>query len=267
MEQHNNELVSEAFSRQSAVFDRLDTENRLTEHLRAIYRNEIETRSLPGSRILELNCGTGVDTVYFAEKGYKLLSTDNAPGMIARLREKIAQQQLHNNVQTLLCSYADLDRLGTQKFDHIISNFGGLNCTGELDTVIRQFKERLTKDGKVTLVIMPKIAPWELVMALKGDFRTAFRRFRKNTTAHIEGVHFSVYYYSPSYIKRILKNDFEVITLKGIYFAVPPEFYQRFVERYPAMYRFLRGIERLLGNVFPFNYCCDHYMITLKRKG
>lgn len=266
MKQHNDELVREAFSRQSGIFDRLDAENRLTEHLRTIYRNEIAHWSVPGSHILELNCGTGVDTIYLAGKGYKLLSTDNAPGMIAQLNDKVEQQQLQNNVQTLLCSYTDLDKLGTQKFDHIISNFGGLNCTKDLGKVLGQFKDHLTGNGKVTMVIMPRISPWELVMALKGNFKTAFRRFRKNTPAHIEGVYFSVYYYSPSYIKKVVKNDFRTLTLKGIYFAVPPEFYQRFVERYPRTYRLLQAVERLLGNVFPFNYCCDHYMITLERK-
>ena len=192
MEQHNDNLVSEAFSKQSAGFDRLDAENKLTEHLRTIYRDEIKRQTEPGSHILELNCGTGVDTVFFATNGYRLLSTDNAPGMIDRLNNKIAQQQLHNNVQALLCSYTDLDKLGTQKFDHIISNFGGLNCTADLDKVIGQFKEHLTEKGKVTMVIMPRISPWELVMALKGKFKTAFRRFRKHTPAHIEGVYFSV---------------------------------------------------------------------------
>lgn len=266
MKQHNDELVSKAFSKQSVIFDRLDTENMLTEHLRTIYRKEIERLSPWGSSILELNCGTGVDTVYFAGKGYKMFSTDNAPGMINQLDKKIAQWLLGDNVQTMLCSYADLDKLGTRKFDHIISNFGGLNCTKDLDKVLSQFKEHLTADGKVTLVIMPKVSPWELIMAVKGDFKTAFRRFRKNTPAHIEGIHFSVYYYNPSYIKKVLKTDFQVLTLKGIYFAVPPEFYQRFVERYPKMYRFLQRVERLTGNIFPFNCCCDHYMITLKRK-
>lgn len=263
---NNDQLVSQAFSNQSAVFDKLDRENKLTEHLRGVYREEVMRQTAAGSALLELNCGTGVDTVYFAGKGYRLLSTDNAPGMLEQLQVKIREQHLENKVTTFHCSFLELQRLGEQRFDHIISNFGGLNCTDRLDLVLEQLKEHLNPGGKVTLVIMPRVSPWELIMILKGKFRTAFRRFRKSTPAHVEGVHFSVYYYSPSYVIRHLKHDFNLLTLKGIYFAVPPEFYQRFVERYPRLYRFLQRVEAKAGTWFPFTDCCDHYLITLQKK-
>lgn len=262
----NDKRVSEAFSNQSAVFDQLDRENKLTEHLRDIYRTEIVKQAAPGAHILELNCGTGVDTMYLAGQGFRLLSTDNAPGMLAQLDHKVEARHLQDSVATMRCSFTELDRLGDQRFDYIISNFGGLNCTDDLRQVLSQFDAHLNSKGKATLVIMPKVSPWELIMALKGNFKTAFRRFRKHTPAHVEGVHFSVYYYNPSYVIRALKDHFDVLTVKGIYFAVPPEFYQRFVERYPKAYRFLKGVERRLGNWFPFTYCCDHYLITVQKK-
>jgi ubiquinone/menaquinone biosynthesis C-methylase UbiE len=263
---HNEELVSAAFSAQSVIFDQLNIENKLTHHLRDIYRTEVDTQIKPGSNILELNCGTGIDSIYFAGKGHKILATDNAEGMLAQLQHKIEEQHLEEKITTQRCSFLALYELGDKRFDYIISNFGGLNCTDDLNKVLLQFNDHLNEHGKVTLVIMPKISPWELVMALKGNFKTAFRRFKKNTPAHVEGVHFSVYYYNPSYVIKTLKKDFKVLTVKGIYFAVPPEFYQNFVERYPKMYRFLKAVERRLGNWFPFTYCCDHYMITLQKK-
>lgn len=266
MMKQNEVLVSEAFSAQSGIFDRINIENKLTDYLREIYRSEIDKQIKPGSHILELNCGTGIDTIYFAEKGHHILATDNAQGMLDKLSDKIEQQHFQNNISVQRCSFSELHQLGDQKFDYIISNFGGLNCTDDLAQVLHQFKERLNDNGKVTLVIMPKISPWELVMALKGDFKTAFRRFKKQTPAHVEGVYFSVYYFSPSYVMKALKKDFERLTLKGIYFAVPPEFYQNFVERYPKLYKKLQGVERLLGKCFPFNRCCDHYMITLQKR-
>ncbi|SFF06573.1 Ubiquinone/menaquinone biosynthesis C-methylase UbiE [Chitinophaga sp. CF118] len=262
----NDQLVSQAFSLQSAVFDKLNNENKLTAHLRAIYREEILKQAMEDTCFLELNCGTGIDTLFFANQGFRLLSTDIAAGMLNELDRKIQEQHLEDAVSTRLCSFNELNKLGNQKFDYIISNFGGLNCTGSLDQVLDQFNTILTKKGKATLVIMPKVSPWELIMALKGDFKTAFRRFKKNATAHIEGVHFPVHYYNPSYVKRHLKKDFDVLTLKGIYFAVPPEFYQGFVERYPRLYKFLQVVEQRLSNYFPFNIFCDHYLITIQKK-
>ncbi len=262
----NEQLVSEAFSNQSEIFDKLDKANKLTEHLRNIYRSEIDKQAKPGSNILELNCGTGIDSIYFARQGHYLLSTDNAEGMLKKLQSKIDEEFLEEHIDAQRCSFTQLGLLADRKFDYIISNFGGLNCTDRLDKVLMQFSDRLNAGGKVTLVIMPKVSPWELVMVLKGKFKTAFRRFKKHTPARVEGVHFSVYYYNPSYVKKVLEDDFDVLTLRGIYFAVPPEFYERFVERYPRLYKMLQRIENVLGKTFPFTYCCDHYMITLQKK-
>lgn len=266
MIQENEALVSEAFSAQSGIFDRINKENKLTDHLRNIYRDEVDRNIRPGSEILELNCGTGIDTLYFAGKGHKVWATDNAEGMLDQLRRKVREQRLEQQVAVQRCSFSDLQQLGDRKFDYILSNFGGLNCTGDLSAVLAQFNDRLREGGKATLVIMPRLTPWELVMALKGDFRTAFRRWRRHTPARLEGVSFSCYYYNPSYVIKALQADFRVLQVKGIYITVPPEFYQGFVERYPRLYRILSAIDRRISNWYPFNRCCDHYLITLEKK-
>lgn len=259
-------LVDQAFSRQSVIFDALNTGNLLTAHLRDIYRQEVMQQAPAHASMLELNAGTGLDTFYFAAQGHKLLSTDLAAGMVNTLQQKAALHQLQDQVRVQQCSFHELHRLGNERFDHILSNFGGLNCSLRLDEVLQQFRSHLVPGGKATLVIMPKYSPWELVMALKGDFRTAFRRLRRQPVAHIEGVHFPLRYYSPRYVKRALGKDFKVLTLKGIYFAVPPEFYQGFVERYPRLYRLLQKTERLLSHYFPFHTFCDHYLVTVQKK-
>ncbi len=266
MMKQNETLVSKAFSAQSGIFDRINVENKLTDHLRDIYRAEVDAQIKPGSTVLELNCGTGIDSLYFAAQGHYLLATDNAEGMLEQLRVKVLEQRVEDHIEVQRCSFSELDRLGDRKFDYIISNFGGLNCTDDLNQVLQQFRDRLNDGGKATLVIMPKVTPWELIMALKGDFKTAFRRFRKHTPARVEGVYFSCYYYNPGYVIRALHKDFRTLTVKGIYITVPPEFYQGFVERYPKLYRLLSAVDKRISNWFPFNRCCDHYMITLEKK-
>lgn len=262
---NNQKLVNSAFSLQSVNFDRLNDENRLTEHLRGIYREEIMKWAKPGSRILEINCGTGIDSLYFAAKGHEVLAVDASIGMIGELKEKISRSPLSGRISAQICSYESLDLLGERRFDYIISNFGGLNCTDSLGEVLQQFGKYLNKGGKITLVIMPKISPWELIMVVKGKFKTAFRRFGGRSKAQIEGVRFSVFYYNPSFVLRHLKKDYHHLTLRGIYFAVPPEFYQGFVERYEKTYHFLQKVERVFSRYFPFNRCCDHYMISFEK--
>lgn len=263
----HKKTVSRAFSNQSVVFDKIYTENRLSEYMRQKFREELLRQLTPGAQILELNCGTGMDTLFLAGQGYQILATDNADGMLAQLNGKVEQQGLQQKISMEKCDFEHLASLQPRKFNHIYSNFSGLNCTSRLDKVLLQMKPLLQPGGKVSLVIMPKICPWELVMVLKGKFRTAFRRLGSNgARAHIEHVYFRTWYYNPSYVLRVMKQDYRLLSLKGICITVPPPFMEHFTERYPGLFSFLRKADRKLEDRFPFNRCCDQYMITLQLK-
>jgi ubiquinone/menaquinone biosynthesis C-methylase UbiE len=263
----NAQYVSKAFSKQSKVFDTLNRENKISEYLRNQFRQEVLSHLKPASEILELNCGTGLDAVFFAQHGHKILANDNAEGMLAQLKEKIAMNSFEKQIEIFDCSFHEIRKIENIKFDHIISNFGGLNCTGNLDEVLQQFSPLLKPGGKVTLMIMPKICPWELALVFKGKFKTAFRRMKKKALANVEGVQFYCYYYSPAYVQRVLKKDFSTVSLKGICVTVPPEFMKGFVEHRPRTFEKLKSIDNSIGGIFPFTYCCDHFLITLEKTG
>jgi hypothetical protein len=79
-------------------------------------------------------------------------------------------------------------------------------------------------------------------------------------------VQFYCYYYTPAYVKRALKENFDTISLKGICVTVPPEFFHGFTERRPRTFRRLKSIDKAISGIFPFTYCCDHFLITLEKK-
>jgi ubiquinone/menaquinone biosynthesis C-methylase UbiE len=260
------ELVSQAFSRQSVDFDHIYTSNAISEWMRQRARNEVMRFIPKGAHMLELNCGTGMDSTWFAKKGIRVVATDNAEGMLSILRRKLAAEALEDTIEVKRCSFNHLDQMADNRFDYIFSNFGGLNCTENLDKVLQQFSLLLRPGGYCTLVIMPRICPWELLMLLKGRVKTAFRRFKKETDAHIEGVHFKCYYYNPGFVKRILAQHFETVSLKGMAFLVPPPFIEGFKEKRPKLFSRLQKAELKLESQFPFNHCCDHFVITLRKK-
>ncbi len=81
--------VSEAFSRQSVNFDEADYNNPILKWMRTRVRGHVLNLWKPGERVLELNAGTGLDSIFFAEKGFYIHATDNAPGMLHVLNKKI----------------------------------------------------------------------------------------------------------------------------------------------------------------------------------
>jgi ubiquinone/menaquinone biosynthesis C-methylase UbiE len=266
----NEQRVAAAFSKQAGSFDEVDAGNTIVNYKRNRVREHV-LRYLPATgSILELNAGTGTDAVWFAERGYRIHATDIAEGMQDKLREKVRFSSMGNRVTTELCSFTTLDRLVERgPYDLIYSNFAGLNCTGELDRVLRSFSPLLKPGGQVTLVILPGFCLWETLMALRGKFRTAFRRplsGRRGTRSHVEGHYFQCWYYSPGYVTRNLGREYELLSVEGLCTLVPPSYIGGFAERHPMAYRVLRVLENKWKGRWPWKYVGDYYIISLRRK-
>lgn len=258
-----------AFSKQSAIFDELYAGNTIVQYKRKRVRQHVQQYLAQGSSILELNAGTGEDAVYFAQQGYQVHATDIAAGMQQALKNKIALHGLQQLVSNEICSFTELNKLQHKgPYDMIFSNFAGLNCTDQLKNVLLSFDPLLKPDGIVTLVILPKFCLWETLLAFKGKTKTAFRRFfsNKGVSAHIEGHYFKCWYYNTAYIKRVLHNSFEVLSIEGLCTIVPPSYIEHFAEKHPAAWQWLQKKEDQLKQSWPWKYIGDYYIISLKKK-
>ncbi len=176
---------------------------------------------------------------------------------------------MRHMISNELCSYTQLNLLKNKgPFDHIFSNFAGLNCTDELDKVLWSFVPLLKPDGVVTLVILPNFCLWEFLLIFKGKFRTAFRRlFSENgTKAHLEGTYFTCWYYNPSYITDRMSGSFEVLSVEGLCTIVPPSYIEGFAEKHPSLYKRLKKAEEKLRFSWPWRFIGDYYIISLKKK-
>jgi len=57
--------------------------------VRGAFRHVVEQIVAPGSLLLDFGCGTGTDSLWYAQRGYRVLAYDNAPGMMAAVRRSI----------------------------------------------------------------------------------------------------------------------------------------------------------------------------------
>ena len=129
--------------------------------------------------------------------------------MLEKLAAKVDRLSLSSLVSYQLLSFTELEKLDIKQFDYIFSNFGGLNCTDNLSNVFKHFSKLLTPQGRVTLVIIPPICPWEIALMFKGNFKTAFRRLKKGgIMANVEGIELETYYYSLNETVKTLGSGF-----------------------------------------------------------
>jgi ubiquinone/menaquinone biosynthesis C-methylase UbiE len=265
----NEQQAAIAFTRQAVVFDELYSRDSIIQYKRNRVRQQLLKYLKPGSHILELNAGTGDDAIFLAQNGFHVHATDIAAGMQQQLSEKIIHHQLTESISNELCSYTALGSLQNKgPFDCIFSNFAGLNCTGELQKVLDSFDSLLKPGGLVTLVMLPKFCLWETALIIKGKFKTATRRFfsSKGRKANINGNNFTCWYYSPGFIRRTLKEKFDLIAIEGLCTIVPPSYIEHFAEKHPTSFSWLCKVENKLKNKWPWKYIGDYYIISFKKR-
>jgi ubiquinone/menaquinone biosynthesis C-methylase UbiE len=267
--QLNEQYARQAFSRQSVIFDELYSGNTIVNYKRERVREHVLKYLKPAGNILELNSGTGEDALFFAQQGHHVHATDISTGMQQQLRKKADTNNMEHLISNELCSYTQLHELKNDRpYDHIFSNFAGLNCTGELDKVLASFPALLKPGGVVTLVVLPKFCLWESLLIFKGKFKTAFRRFfsKNGVKAHLEGTYFTCWYYDPSYIINQMKAEFDLLDLEGLCTIVPPSYIEGFAEKHPTAYRNLKKLENKLCRTWPWRFIGDYYIISLRKK-
>jgi ubiquinone/menaquinone biosynthesis C-methylase UbiE len=259
------EAVNRAFSKQSCGYDRVDNVNIILRDLREQVYRHVAERMKPGSHILELNAGTGLDALHFVSRGHYVHATDISDGMIAQVREKIRINNLSEKLTCQRLSFEDLDEVAGKSFDYVFSNFGGLNCIQDLYRVTRHLPALLRPGGYVTWVIMPPVCPWELSWILKGQWKKAFRRFEKSgTLAHVEGEYFKTYYHPLKKIRSAFGPSFKLVRAEGLAALSPPPHRGDFPLGHPRVYKFLRKLDRFFGRKFPFNRWADHVVVTFR---
>jgi ubiquinone/menaquinone biosynthesis C-methylase UbiE len=261
------ESVIEAFSRQSIHYDLYEEDHLTLRWMRKQVREHLLSFLNPNDMILEINAGTGLDAVFFAKKGWRIHATDISEGMIEQMKLKVSSLSLMDKVTIQQCSFTELSEIKAGPFDHIFSNFGGLNCLQDLNEAIIFFPSLLKEGGKVTIVIMPPVCPWEISLALKGKFNAAFRRLsRKGTSAHIEGIYFICYYHSVSSALKALGKNFKKRSLRGLCSFTPPPYMKSFPVKFPQTFRFLNKLDEKLSKFYPWNSFADHYILTVEFK-
>ncbi|MBI3365556.1 MAG: methyltransferase domain-containing protein, partial [Ignavibacteriae bacterium] len=200
------------------TYDQVFEDNPITARIRPIFWRSLLAHFKTGDHVLELNCGTGTDAIMLAENGVQVTAIDSSERMIAGAEEKAREKGVSQLIRFQQRSFEHLVTLGRMKFDGAFSNFGGLNCTSNIDPVLETLSGLLKPHASVVVCMINKFSLWEMVsFLLRGNLRSAFRRMRRQpTTVRLGSSTVEVCYYTPKEFIRILSPYFEIEHVYGL---------------------------------------------------
>lgn len=260
-------LQPDAFDAIAVGYDQAFTDTALGRMLRARVWRTLQACFAPGSHILELACGTGVDAVWLAQRGVRVQATDGSQEMVDVARRRVAGAGLEALVTIRRQSLQELTAKAwpvPAPFDGAFSNFGGLNTIAGWSSLARSLASAVRPGGKLVLVPMGPLCPWEVAWHLfHGDKRTALRRLRQPATARIGQAEISIWYPSQSQLKRALSPWFTHLKTYGLGLLLPPSYLVHLVERRPALFRGLNHLEAVIAPIS--GGWGDHYVSIFSR--
>ena len=249
---------SAAFDGKAQDYDAEFTATALGSVLRVRVWERLSVVFAGRERLLELGCGTGEDAVWLARAGHRVVAVDASAEMIGVARQKALAAGCAGRIEFHCLPMERLRELpGEKQFDGVFSNFGAINCVGDLAGLSRTLAELLVPGAPLLFVAMGRYVPWEWVWFLAhGDRQRAFRRL------HREGCQWrglTIHYPTPGALKRALAPQFTTRRRSALGFFLPPSYAGAWLERSPAVVRMLEVMERATSRVTAG--LADHFVL------
>jgi ubiquinone/menaquinone biosynthesis C-methylase UbiE len=249
------------------TYERDFTETLVGQLLRQAVWRELDRVFRPNDRVLEINCGTGIDAVHLAEREVTILACDISQRMIDLARQRADTTTFGRRIDFRVLPTEDLGALFDDgPFDGAFSNFSGLNCVEDLDAVRRNLSRALRPGGSAVLCMLGRFVPWEIAWFLAHGGRSkALRRLRCHIECGSEAGAPSVHYYSTRETTHAFAPDFRLRRWKGVGIFVPPPYMDHWAQHFPRTTAALDRADRWLGRVPIFRNMANFVLLEFER--
>lgn len=261
----------------ASVYDRTFTSSLIGRAQRGVTTRALDGLFRQGQRVLELNCGTGIDAIHLASRGIEVLACDISSRMIEEACQRAAET-LHGSVSRSKASFRVLatEDIGMLRqeglsgyFDGAFSNFAGLNCVKDLPAAAGNLEALLRPGARVLLCLFGRFCLWEILWYLgRAMPGKAFRRLRAGGTIGQlgEGVTVNVHYPSVRDLTRIFAPQFTLKRWKGVGVAIPPTYMEELAQRFPKLLDGLANLDSRLGSCPLVRATADHVLLVFERR-
>ena len=222
-----------------------------------------------GFRVLEIGCGTGIDTEFLAALGARVVACDPSDEMLSRAQRRLATAANADRISILSCGLQDLPQFldaldHSEGFDAIVSNFGALNCAPSLNPLGTIGGRHLRAGGAMTIGLLGRACLWETIyFTARGERHKASRRRTARSAVSVAGIDVPTFYHRLGDVAASLGEEFVRDATVGVGVMVPPPYLEpRWLQLPQVMRKMAAGVDRFAGSWPVINRLGDH---TLSR--
>ncbi len=262
--------VEALFDRAAPVYDQLVEGDRLNIHLRKVSQRLLRQLFLPGTRVLEIGCGTGLETIPMAQTGVDVVAIDISAKMLEELNKKIRALSLRDRIESRKGSASELaavvDEFGPGSFDGAFSHFGALNCEPHLDAVPAALHRLVKPNGRISLGILNRTCLAEMFLFTLGlRPRRALARLHSAIPFGASQFGVRVFPYGPGEVRRLFAPYFAAERTFGVSVFVPPAHLGRRFRSHPRLLSMLEAFDDSLASRPMFRNLGDYFLMELRR--
>jgi SAM-dependent methyltransferase len=259
----------DAFDSVAADYDGPRGNNDVIQDMRGEMWRWLDATFAPGSRLIDLGCGTGLDAIRMAQLGYHVTATDWSPQMVQRTELRARREQLADRVQSIAVGAHELHRLdGDGSFDGAYSNLGPLNCVPDLTDVSRECARLLKPGGALVFTVIGRFCPWEIAHYLRRRrWARATVRFARNVVPVGMNNHtIWTRYYGPREFYRAFEQHFTLDHYRGLCVFAPPPYLTWVRDKRPGWYQRLWRLDRRVCGWPVIRGMGDHFLLVMKKR-
>ena len=261
--------TQDAFDSVAADYDGPRGNNASIQDMRSEMWHWMDATFAPGSRLIDIGCGTGLDAIRMAQLGHHVTATDWSTQMVQRTSDRSQREQVTDRVRTIAVGAHELHRLdGKGAYDGAYSNLGPLNCVPDLAAVARECARLLKPGGTLVFTVIGRICPWEIAYYLlqRRWERVKVRYARDFVPVSMNKHTIWTRYYGPREFYRPFEALFTLMHYRGLCVFAPPPYVTWLREKHSRWHEQLWRMDRRMAGWPLLRGIGDHFLIAMRKR-
>lgn len=264
------EWLESEFDNVAEDYDHHITGNRMNRLLRNRSLAWLEPRFQGARRLLEIGCGSGMETLPLLRAGHYIVAVDISERMLSTVRAKAEREGLGDRLETRQLRARDLNHLvkelGAASLDGAYSTYGALNCEPDLSPIPSALHQLLAPGAPFVAGVYNRWCLFEIT-GYGATLQTGRAFGRRHNPVPVGSSRFcvDVYAHSVADFRKLFSSGFSVERVEGVPVMLPPSDLSPYAEKFSRRFDRLAGWDAWIGRRWPFNQLGDHFLMTFVR--